>query len=68
MRACRLSLSFYLMSQYNLDVPLGVLKPEKQQLILQNQEEVIQARKLARKMSVEALERANLLGIADDQP
>ena len=57
-RPCRLSLSFYLMSEYNLDVELGVLKPEKQQIILQNRDEVTQARALARKMSVEALTRA----------
>jgi hypothetical protein len=41
-RPCRLSLSFYLMSEYNLDVELGVLKPEKQQIILQNRDEVTQ--------------------------
>ena len=57
-RPCRLSLSFYLMSEYNLDVEVGVLKPEKQQIILHNQDEVIQARSLARKMSIEALLRA----------
>lgn len=55
---CRLSLSFYLMSEYNLDVEPGVLKPEKQQIILQNRDEVTQARALARKMSIEALTRA----------
>lgn len=57
-RPCRLSLSFYLMSEYNLDVEPGVLKPEKQQIILQNRDEVTQARALARKMSIEALTRA----------
>jgi hypothetical protein len=56
-RPCRLSLSFYLMSEYNLDVEPGVLKPEKQQIILQNRDEVTQARAMARKMSVEALAR-----------
>lgn len=56
-RACRLSLSFYLMSEYNLDVEPGMLKPEKQQIVLQNREEVDQARALARKMSIEALAR-----------
>ena len=55
---CRLSLSFYLMSQYNLDVDPGVLKPEKQQIILLNRDEVIQARSAARQMAVEALARA----------
>lgn len=61
-RPCRLSLSFYLMSEYNLDVEPGMLKPEKQQIILQNRDEVIQARSLARKMSIEALARANAGG------
>ncbi|WP_413855542.1 WYL domain-containing protein [Albidovulum sp.] len=58
LRPCRLSLSFYLMSEYNLDVEPGVLKPEKQQIVLHNREEVIQARALSRQMSVEALARA----------
>jgi hypothetical protein len=58
-RPCRLSLSFYLMSEYNLDVELGVLKPEKQQIVLQNRDEVTQARRLARQMSIEALARAS---------
>lgn len=57
-RPCRLSLSFYLMSEYNLDVEPGLLKPEKQQIVLHNREEVIQARALSRQMSVEALARA----------
>jgi hypothetical protein len=57
-RPCRLSLSFYLMSEYNLDVEPGVLKPEKQQIVLHNRQEVIQARALSRQMSVEALARA----------
>lgn len=56
-RPCRLSLSFYLMSEYNLDVEPGILKPEKQQIILKNRDEVTQARELARKMSIEALAR-----------
>lgn len=59
-RPCRLSLSFYLMSEYNLDVEPGVLRPEKQQIVLQNRGEVIQARMLARKMSIEALARGSL--------
>jgi hypothetical protein len=54
---CRLSLSFYLMSEYNLDVEPGLLQPEKQQLILINREEVTQARTLSRQMSKEALAR-----------
>ena len=61
-RPCRLSLSFYLMSQHNLDVEPGVLKPEKQQIILQNRDEVTQARVLARQMSIEALLRAQATG------
>lgn len=61
-RPCRLSLSFYLMSEYNLDVEPGLLKPEKQQIVLQNREEVTQARALARQMSIEALERASQTG------
>jgi len=58
LRPCRLSLSFYLMSEYNLDIEPGVLKPEKQQLVLQNREEVNQARVSSRQMSIEALARA----------
>jgi WYL domain len=61
-RPCRLSLSFFLMSEYNLDVEPGVLKPEKQQIILQNRDEVTQARALARQMSIEALARAGSAG------
>ena len=57
---CRLSLSFYLMSEYNLDVEPGMLKPEKQQIVLQNRDEVIQARALSRKMSIEALARTSV--------
>ena len=61
---CRLSLSFYLMSEHNLDVEPDVLKPEKQQIVLQNREEIIQARALARQMSIEALARAQGSGTA----
>lgn len=57
-RSCRLSLSFYLMSQYNLDIEPGVLTPQKQQIVLENRDEVIQARSAARQMSTEALSRA----------
>ena len=56
-RPCRLSLSFYLMSEYNLDVAEGVLPAAKQQLVLQNREEVTRARTAARQMSIEALAR-----------
>ena len=55
---CRLSLSFYLMSEHNLDVEPGVLKPEKQQIVLENRDEIMQARASARQMSIEALARA----------
>ena len=54
----RLSLSFYLMSEFNLDVERGKLAPEKQQLVLSNRTEVEQARAAARQMSKEALARA----------
>ena len=55
---CRLSLSYFLMSEHNLDVEPGVLPPEKQQIILQNRKEITQARAAARQMSIEALIRA----------
>ena len=67
-RPCRLSLSFYLMSEFNLEVKPGVLKPEKQQIVLQNRDEVIQARTSARQMSIEALARAQAPGMVDGQP
>lgn len=54
----RLSHAFYLMDQYNLDVDENILKPEKQQLVLINREDVLAASRLARKMSKEALERS----------
>ena len=54
---CRLSLSFYFMSEHNLDVEPGVLPPEKQQIILQNRDEVTQTRSLVRQMSIDALTR-----------
>jgi hypothetical protein len=55
---CRLSLSFYLMSEHNLDVPEGRLPPQKQQLVLLNRAEVETARSAARQLSIEALARA----------
>lgn len=54
----RLSQTFYLMTEHNLDVEPGVLEPGKQQLILRNREEVINARGTARKLSIEAIQRA----------
>lgn len=59
---CRLSLCFYFMSQYNLDVEPGLLRPEKQQIILLNLDLVKQAREVSRKLANEALDR---LRIAD---
>lgn len=55
----RLSQTFYLMTEHNLDVEPGVLEPGKQQLILRNREEVINARRTARKLSIEAIQRAS---------
>ena len=55
--SCRLSVSFYLMSQFNLDIEPGKLNPNKQQIVLQNRDQVIQARDAARQMSKEALAR-----------
>ena len=54
---CRLSVSFYLMSEHNLDVDQGVLPPVKQQIVLKNADDVIQAREVARKLSKDALKR-----------
>ncbi len=53
----RLSLSFYLMSEYNLDVPPGKLAAEKQQIVLKNKEQVAQARDTSREMAKQALVR-----------
>ena len=53
----RLSLVFYLMSEHNLDVKVGLLDPKKQQLVLSNREEVETERRIARKMSSDALGR-----------
>ena len=54
----RLSLMFYLINEHNLDVPPGTLAPEKQQIVLKNREQVIQARETSREMSKQALLRA----------
>ena len=53
----RLSVSFYLMSEHNLDVEPGILDPLKQQLVLENKDEVLQTRTVARKLSKDALKR-----------
>lgn len=54
----RLSLSFFLMSEHNLDVKPGDLPAEKQQIVLTNREAVETSRRLAREMSKQALSRA----------
>lgn len=55
----RLSQTFYLMTEHNLDVAPGTLPPGKQQLVLLNRDEVVNARATARKLSIEAIERAS---------
>jgi hypothetical protein len=54
----RLSLTFYVMTENNLDVEQGILPPGKQQLILVNRADVVAARDAARRLSKEALARA----------
>ncbi len=54
----RLSQSFYIMTENNLDVDPGVLVPGKQQLVLLNRSEVVAARATARKLSTAAIARA----------
>lgn len=54
----RLSQTFYLMTEHNFDVEPDTLPPGKQQLVLLNRDEVINARKTARKLSIDAIERA----------
>lgn len=54
----RLSQTFYLMTEYNLDVAPGTLSPGKQQLVLLNHDDVVNARATARKLSIDAIERA----------
>lgn len=53
----RLSAAFYIINEHNLDVAPGTLKPEKQQLVLQNLVEVVQTREVVRRLSVEALRK-----------
>ena len=55
----RLSQTFYLMTEHNLDVPTGKLPPAKQQLVLLNYDEVVNARAMARKLSIDAIQRAS---------
>lgn len=53
----RISLSFYLLSEHNLDVDSGVLPALKQRLVLANRAEVTAARTVARNLSEQALGR-----------
>jgi len=55
----RLSQTFYLMTEHNFDVEPDALPPGKQQLVLLNRDEVVNARKTARKLSIDAIERAS---------
>ena len=55
----RLSQTFYLMTEHNFDVAPDTLPPGKQQLVLLNREEVVNARNTARKLSIDAIERAS---------
>lgn len=55
----RLSQSFYIMTEHNLDVEQGVLVPGKQQLVLLNRSEVVEARATARKLSTSAIARGS---------
>jgi len=54
----RLSLSFYLMAENSLDIDPDLLKPERQQLVLENREDVDAARHFARETAKQALKRA----------
>lgn len=54
----RLSLTFYVMTENNLDVDEGILAPGKQQLVLINRSDVVSAKDAARRLSKEALARA----------
>lgn len=54
----RLSLTFYLMTEHNLDVDPGILPAAKQQLVLLNRADVVDARATARKLSIDATTRA----------
>jgi len=55
----RLSQTFYLMTEHNFDVAPDTLPPGKQQLVLLNRDEVVNARTTARKLSIDAIERAS---------
>lgn len=58
----RLSAAFYIINEHNLDVEPDLLKPEKQQLVLKNLDEVVQTREVVRRLSVEALRKAKGTG------
>ncbi len=58
-KRCRLSMTFYLINEHNLDIEERVLRPEKQQLVLLNLSDVVTARQTARKLSKEALARSS---------
>ena len=53
----RISLTFYLMNEYNLDVEPGKIKADKQQIILVNRQEVEKARDEARLRAAEELKK-----------
>lgn len=55
----RLSQTFYLMTEHNFDVAPDLLPQGKQQLVLLNRDEVLNARTMARKLSIAAIERAS---------
>ena len=46
-------------ASWNFDVAPDILPPAKQQLVLLNRDEVINARATARKLSIDAIERAS---------
>lgn len=56
---CRLSMAFYLMAEHKLAVEPGKLDAQAQPLVLANFDEVDQARKVARKLSTQALHRGS---------
>lgn len=47
------------MTEHNFDVAPDTLQPGKQQLVLLNRDEVVNARTTARKLSIDAIERAS---------
>lgn len=55
----RLSQTFYLMTEHNLDIEPNTLPPGKQQLVLLNHDEIVNARAMARKLSIDAIKRVS---------